>query len=115
MAKDDSITLSPKHGVNPSVMQCPICHKDTGVALFGKLKGDEEAPKYVTEQMPCNDCKKEYATIFEAKDSNGKPEYTGRVIYLKRECIKESMRDKDVLLMQEEDFQELMDSINQQQ
>ena len=39
----NSITLSPKHGVNPSVLCCICCGKDYGVAMLGKLKGDKEA------------------------------------------------------------------------
>ena len=58
----DSIRLSPKHGVNPSLMQCFYCLKDYGVALFGKIGGkDEEAPHKVCfgpGSEPCDDCKK---------------------------------------------------------
>lgn len=53
----DSIILSEKHGVNPSIMVCPICGKDTGIALLGKLPKDEQAPKYIQGEM-CEDCKK---------------------------------------------------------
>lgn len=38
------IRVSEKHGVNPSITICPICGKETGIALLGKLKGDKEAP-----------------------------------------------------------------------
>lgn len=43
MSKD--IRVSEKHGVNPSITICPICGKETGIVLLGKLKGDEEAPR----------------------------------------------------------------------
>ena len=39
-----SITLSHKHGVNPSVTHCECCGKEIGLALVGRLKGDEKAP-----------------------------------------------------------------------
>lgn len=51
-----NIKLSEEHGVNPSVMQCPVCGQDTGLALFGKLKGDAKAPKYSIDREPCKDC-----------------------------------------------------------
>jgi len=51
-----SIKLSQKHGVNPTVMKCPICFADTGVALMGKLKGDEQAPRAIKDQEPCRTC-----------------------------------------------------------
>ena len=41
------ITISPKYGLNPSIVICPVCKKDTSLALFGRLKGDAEAPKTV--------------------------------------------------------------------
>lgn len=52
-----SIRLSDKHGVNPSILVCPICHTDSGVALFGRLAGDKEAPRYTLDSTPCNACK----------------------------------------------------------
>ena len=36
-----SITLSPKHGLNPSITHCECCGKEIGLALFGKMKGDK--------------------------------------------------------------------------
>lgn len=38
------ITLSKKHGLNPSVMVCPICGKEESIAMLGYIKGDKEAP-----------------------------------------------------------------------
>lgn len=49
------IRISEKHGVNPSITICPICGKDTGIALLGKLKGDEEAPRKIIGDL-CDDC-----------------------------------------------------------
>lgn len=50
-----SIRLSEKHGVNPSITICPICGKETGIALLGKLKGDKEAPRKIIGDI-CDDC-----------------------------------------------------------
>lgn len=49
------IRISEKHGVNPSITICPICDKETGIALLGKLKGDKEAPMRMLSD-PCDDC-----------------------------------------------------------
>lgn len=49
------IRVSEKHGVNPSITICPICDKETGIALLGKLKGDKEAPMRMLSD-PCDDC-----------------------------------------------------------
>ena len=53
-----SIRLSEKHGLNPSILHCPICGKETGVGLFGKLKGDAEAPRDMVDNNPCKNCQK---------------------------------------------------------
>lgn len=49
------IRVSEKHRVNPSITICPICGKETGIALLGKLKGDEEAPRKIIGDL-CDDC-----------------------------------------------------------
>lgn len=50
-----NIILSEKHGVNSSITVCPICGKEIGIALLGKLKGDEEAPRKIIGDL-CDDC-----------------------------------------------------------
>lgn len=47
------IRVSEKHRVNPSITICPICGKETGIALLGKLKGDKEAPMRMLSD-PCD-------------------------------------------------------------
>lgn len=49
------IRVSEKYGVNPSITICPICGKETGIALLGKLKGDEKTPMRMLSD-PCDDC-----------------------------------------------------------
>ena len=52
------LRVSEKHGVNPAIEQCFVCMKDKGVVLFGKLKGDVEAPyKVCLNQEPCDECR----------------------------------------------------------
>ena len=50
------ITLSKKHGLNPSMVVCPICGKAESIALLGHIKGDEEAPRYIQGDI-CDECK----------------------------------------------------------
>ena len=52
----DSILISPEYGLNPSLIVCPICGKDIGVALNGRIKNDEKAPKTVRDVQPCEKC-----------------------------------------------------------
>ena len=42
-----SIAISPNHGLNPSIPSCFFCGKPKNeLVLFGKLKGDAEAPRH---------------------------------------------------------------------
>lgn len=62
----NSIRLSPKHGVNPSVTVCFWCGGDIGVALFGRMgRDDDEAPRRVViDYDPCDKCKADFAQGF---------------------------------------------------
>jgi hypothetical protein len=86
-----SITLSPKHGVNPSILHCECCGKEYGIGLAGKLKGDAEAPKDVMYGF-CDDCQKvinaEGLMIIEVRDGEtGKNPYrTGRLIGITKDA-----------------------------
>ena len=53
--KNNDILLSPKHGLNPSILPCICCGEDYGIALLGKLKGDKEAPKEISQGL-CPKC-----------------------------------------------------------
>jgi hypothetical protein len=54
-----SILVSKNHGVNPSMLHCPICGESTAIALLGKLPGDEKAPKAMRDKAPCESCEKD--------------------------------------------------------
>jgi hypothetical protein len=57
VARPGNIRLSPKHGVNSSLMQCFLYGESCGVALAGLLKGDAKAPRQAEwEQTPCLKC-----------------------------------------------------------
>ena len=77
-----SIPISPKHGVNPSLLTCFWCQKNsTGIALLGRLKDDREAPEKILDMSykPCEDCKKTFEqgyTLFEVVNA---PLFDGHV------------------------------------
>ena len=98
MSKDKGIKLSPKHGVNPSITHCECCGKEIGIAMFGKLKGDEEAPKDVCMGL-CDDCQKvidqQGLIIIEVRDGEtGKNPYrTGRIVGITKEAKERIFKD----------------------
>lgn len=54
-----SIRISEQHGVNPSLEQCFYCGEAKGVILFGRMKGDREAPRQVClDHEPCDKCRR---------------------------------------------------------
>lgn len=110
-----SITLSPKHGVNPSITHCPICGKETGVALLGRLKDDAEAPRDMQDTKPCADCQavldKGGHFIIETRDgeSGNNPYRTGRVIAVTSEAFQRlfSMEPVPMAFMEHTPFEHL--------
>ena len=95
--RKDEITLSEKHGVNPSMDMCFYCHEAKGIILFGKLKDDKEAPKEVYNSLdPCDKCQEKYKddTLIVEYDMETK-EPTGRWMaidkrYIEDEAVKKS-------------------------
>ena len=51
-----SIPLSPKHGVNPSMILCPKCGESHSIALMGRMKNDAEAPRMILGNELCDKC-----------------------------------------------------------
>ena len=101
------ITLSNKHGLNPSLDICFWCGESKGIALCGRLKGDAEAPKnMVTSLEPCDKCKEKFKLgvhlievvddgsrfgdnkAFAFVDTDGRPHWpTGRYMVIKPEAV----------------------------
>lgn len=60
----NSIKISPKHGVNPTIPICFFCGEEKQeIALLGKIGGkseDLEAPRHmVLDYEPCDKCKEQ--------------------------------------------------------
>lgn len=99
-----SITLSKEHGVNPSINHCFICGNEIGLILFGRLKGDVEAPRNCCSGELCDDCKdklKTHVAVLEVK-SESNPERTGRAIFIPKESV--AIENKGIVYMPSEDF-----------
>jgi len=96
----DSITLSPKHGLNPSITHCECCGKEIGVALFGKLKDDTEAPRDVFMGL-CDTCQnvvnQQGLLVIEVRDGeSGKNPYrTGRLVGITKDAKERMFKDID--------------------
>lgn len=114
-----NIELSPKHGVNPSVLHCECCGKDYGVALFGRLKGDAEAPRDVMQGF-CDDCSKVInqggVMIVEVADGEGEknpknPYRTGRIVGLGKDFKERNNIKSPMIYMEQSGFQSLFGDI----
>ena len=117
--KNDSILLSPKHGVNPSITHCECCGKEIGIALLGKLKGDAEAPKDIAMGF-CDDCQKvidqEGLMVIEVKDGeSGKNPYrTGRLVGITKEAKERMFKDinSPVCYMEQSMFSQIFGEVD---
>lgn len=116
MKDEDSILLSPKHGVNPSITHCEICGKEIGIALLGKLKDDAEAPRDVALGL-CDDCQKvmdaEGVIVIEVRDgeTGGNPYRTGRLVGMSKDWKERVKIEHPVCYMEQSMFSELFDNI----
>lgn len=118
------MTISDKHGLNPSLDMCFFCGVPKGIALFGKLKNDIEAPRQVLlNYEPCDECQKvmsQGTTIIEVvTDDNGnKPIHdnvypTGRWCVMKREAAQELFNtDKVKVLLNSVNYTALTSKVN---
>ena len=77
----NSIKLSNKYGVNPTICKCFFCGADKYIALLGQIGDrrkheDIEAPKScVMDYEPCDECQeymKQGVTLIEVSDTQPK-------------------------------------------
>ena len=113
---EDSITLSPKHGVNPSLLHCICCGKEYGVALMGKLKKDAEAPKDLYQGL-CDDCQgvvdKGGLMIIEVKDgeTGNNPYRTGRIVGVSKDFKERNHIENSLMFMHQSEFSEIFGQV----
>lgn len=103
MGRRDEITLSPKHGVNPSLEVCFICGEETGSVLLPGLldKDDSEAPRHMMTGNVCDRCKKVmeegvfFIEVDPARTTDPKRPYrTGRIIAVKDQAIRDTFDEE---------------------
>lgn len=103
-----SIQLSPKYGVNPSMIVCAFCEEVVEAALLGKLSyerakrlfpnitfhehGDDvKAPKkFCASVVPCEKCREKGIFFLEANgDDPATAGWTGAYVIMKKEAVPE--------------------------
>ena len=94
------ITLSSKHGLNPSLLKCFACGKNAGIALLGKLKNDEEAPMEMTDQnIFCDNCQnvinQDGLLVISVRDgeTSDNPYRTGKMVGITKEAKERIFKD----------------------
>lgn len=114
--KKGSITLSPKHGVNPSLLHCICCGKEYGVALLGKLKNDTEAPRDSYLGL-CDNCQKVVDAggimVIEVKDGEhgDNPYRTGRLVGCTKDFKERMEINSPIVYMEESDFSKIFKDV----
>lgn len=120
------MVISKKHGLNPSMDICFFCGEAKGIALFGKMKGDAEAPREVLlNYEPCDKCKEQMSKgttiISVVTENNGNMPIqegiypTGKWCVMRSEAAKELFEtDNKVLLLDNSVFERLTGGNKQQ-
>ena len=116
--KEKSIILSEKYGVNPSVTHCECCGKSIGVVMFGRLKGDVEAPKDVYMGL-CDSCQsvvdQDGLLIIEVRDgeTGNNPYRTGRITGITKDAKERMFHDisGNMAYMEHEMFQHIFGDV----
>jgi len=90
MARNGSIRLHPKYGVNPTLAVCGWCGKDTGdVVLLGAAYKGKAPMRMKVHDVPCAACEAQMAKgiTFVEFAREGSPERTGRWAVLTEEAV----------------------------
>lgn len=109
----ESIRLSEKHGLNPTIPLCPYCEKPKNqVAMLGaegdKLakalgRADGEMPMHCHlpgDVYPCEDCletKKDYVFLFSAEKTEKGTLPTGRFAMARRTFLESVLNDPSAI------------------
>jgi len=112
------ITLLRKHGVNPSLLKCPVCGKDAGIALCGRLPKDEEAPREMVGDILCNECQsvvdKKGLLIIAVRDGEKghNPYRTGQIVGVTEECKNKFFKNcnSSICYMEETQFKQMFNT-----
>ena len=102
--------------MNPSLLVCPICGKDVGIALLG-ANGGKKAPYQMISMELCDDCKqkvKEGNTfILSAKQTLDGIKPTGAYMIIPNDCLNVPISSKGIYFMEEFEFNKLINNSKQ--
>lgn len=101
------VILSKKHGLNSSMVICPICGKEESVAILDYIKGDKEAPRYIQGDI-CDECKARVADNKCFVISVGEDQRLKRYTIVSKDIFTQKVEDCAVL-MKEADFNAIFD------
>lgn len=94
----DTISIHPEHGVNPTILLCPVCNKETNeLALLGYNK-NKKADKYSIGYNLCDECEKfteDYITFIVVKDERTK-ERTGEIVRIRKKAVSDMFPNTDI-------------------
>lgn len=112
----NNIRLHPDFGLNPSLLRCPVCGKETNsIALFGYNHG-KEAPKCIVSKELCDDCKaivaKGRTFIIAIIDNSEGISLTGKSANCNNEVLTIKPPKCGYALMREEEFDIIFKNIN---
>lgn len=121
---DDSIPVSPEHGLNPTMAVCFWCGEHRGdIGLLGQIDDeDSEAPREaVLDYEPCDECKEEMSlgiTIAECTEP-GKP--TGRWVVVSERFLenvtdeqqRETIRKERKVQVSPDAFEQLIGGVSE--
>ena len=108
-----SLKLSKEHGLNPSLLVCPICGKDVGIALLG-ANGGKKAPYQMISMELCDDCKKTVKNgntfILSVKQTSDEIKLTGAYMIVPNDCLNVPIPPKGIYFIEESEFNKLIKS-----
>lgn len=111
-----SLRLSKKHGLNPSLLVCPICGKDVGIALLG-ANGGKKAPYQMISMELCDYCKQKVKEgnifILSAKQTSDGIKLTGAYMIIPNDYLNIPISSKGICFMEESEFNKLVNNSKQ--
>lgn len=111
-----SLRLSKEHCLNPSLLVCPVCGKDVGVALL-IANGSNKAFYQMTSMELCDDCKKKVKEgntfILSAKQTPYGIKPTGVYMLGPNDCLNVPIHPKGICFMEESEFNKLINNSKQ--
>lgn len=96
-----SLEASEKHVTAPTVLTCPVCAEESGVAPPDRLANDREAPARSLDHGPCEQCVKymeQGIVLVSVRDgeSGQNPYRTGRLCVVTKDFVEREIENEVV-------------------